>query len=429
MLKKLTIRNFKAIQDMTIEFTPLTVLIGGNSCGKSTVLQAIDFLRSAAFRDIPEYLREKGWKIEELKSQLNRGQDKPIEFIALFDFIIEHKVETIQWTFIVNQNNGSWNIKEEMIKPEDNTILFSRGFGKGGPMVAGGPGAYAGSPTAVAHDINEILLQSSWLKYLQLVNEKPELLALKQFLMETTYFGLLSPDNMRNSDKSNNTNDIGIGGISLAPFIYCMVEELKDKLNDMVSQLVGFTVQVNTIDLGGRIELFIDEKFNDSSTRINKDHISDGLLRIVAFVAIALQRKLIPQLPKWNGDVLSKDGISITIDYIDDPHGIILLDEIENGINPYLTEKVTEMLNEITKKTERQIILTTHSPIILNDLDPNDVVLLWKADDGSIHSRPLFSIEELKDMLEFVNPGDAWMNIRQEDLLAKANDRFGVSKK
>jgi predicted ATPase len=67
MLKKLMIKNFKAIQNMTIEFTPLTVLIGGNSCGKSTVLQALDFLRSAAARDIPEYLREKGWTFEEIK--------------------------------------------------------------------------------------------------------------------------------------------------------------------------------------------------------------------------------------------------------------------------------------------------------------------------------------------------------------------------
>ena len=53
MLKKLTIRNFKAIHDMTIAFSPLTVLIGENAAGKSTVLQAIDFLRSAASRDIP----------------------------------------------------------------------------------------------------------------------------------------------------------------------------------------------------------------------------------------------------------------------------------------------------------------------------------------------------------------------------------------
>jgi predicted ATPase len=414
---------------MTIEFTPLTVLIGGNSCGKSTVLQAIDFLRSASFRDIPEYLREKGWKIEELKSQLNGGQDKPIEFIALFDFIIENKIETIQWTFIVNQNNGSWNIKEEIIKPVNNSILFSRGFGRGGPIVAGGAGAYAGSPTAVAHDINEILLQSSWLKYLQLVNEKPELLALKQFLTETIFFGLLSPDNMRNSDKSNNTNDIGAGGISLAPFIYSMMEELKEDLNKTVSQFVGFTVNVNTIDLGGRIELFIDEKFNNSSTRINKDHISDGLLRIIAFVAIAQQKKHIIHQPTGSDITPIKNGFQVTYGTLEDPQGIVLLDEIENGINPYLTEKVTGMLNEITKKTERQIILTTHSPIILNDLDPNDVVLLWKSDDGSIHNRPLFSIEELKDMLDFVNPGDAWMNIRQEDLLAKAKEHSGVSEK
>jgi predicted ATP-dependent endonuclease of OLD family len=41
MLKKMTIQNFKAIQDMTIEFTPLTVLIGGNACGKTSILQAL----------------------------------------------------------------------------------------------------------------------------------------------------------------------------------------------------------------------------------------------------------------------------------------------------------------------------------------------------------------------------------------------------
>ena len=56
MLKKLRVKNFKAALDMEIQFTPLTMLIGGNSCGKSTVLQALDFLRSIATRDIDEYL-------------------------------------------------------------------------------------------------------------------------------------------------------------------------------------------------------------------------------------------------------------------------------------------------------------------------------------------------------------------------------------
>ena len=43
MIKKLTVKNFKVISNLSIDFTPLTVLIGENSCGKSTILQALDF--------------------------------------------------------------------------------------------------------------------------------------------------------------------------------------------------------------------------------------------------------------------------------------------------------------------------------------------------------------------------------------------------
>ncbi|MDR3147048.1 MAG: AAA family ATPase, partial [Treponema sp.] len=96
MLKKLIIRNFKAIQDMTIEFTPLTVLIGGNGCGKSTVLQALDFLRSIATRDIAEYLRERGWAFEELKSKLIDEKDRPVEFVSEYQFDIDGNIRTVR---------------------------------------------------------------------------------------------------------------------------------------------------------------------------------------------------------------------------------------------------------------------------------------------------------------------------------------------
>jgi predicted ATP-dependent endonuclease of OLD family len=111
LLKKLTIKNFKAIQNMTIEFTPLTVLIGGNSCGKSTILQALEFLYSAATRDIPEYLREKGWSFREIKSNMGDGENKPIEFIATFVFSANN---TIEWYFIVDCDcdNDKWSTRE-----------------------------------------------------------------------------------------------------------------------------------------------------------------------------------------------------------------------------------------------------------------------------------------------------------------------------
>ena len=43
MFKKLEIDNFKSLVNFSMEFTPMTVIIGNNATGKSSILQAIDF--------------------------------------------------------------------------------------------------------------------------------------------------------------------------------------------------------------------------------------------------------------------------------------------------------------------------------------------------------------------------------------------------
>ncbi len=44
---------------------------------------------------------------------------------------------------------------------------------------------------------------------------------------------------------------------------------------------------------------------------------------------------------------------------------LVLLDEIENGINPEIVESLVKVL----VATKQQLIVTTHSPMILNYLD------------------------------------------------------------
>lgn len=41
MIKRFTIKNFKALRDVTIDLTPFHVLIGPNDAGKTTLLEAL----------------------------------------------------------------------------------------------------------------------------------------------------------------------------------------------------------------------------------------------------------------------------------------------------------------------------------------------------------------------------------------------------
>lgn len=44
MIKSIYIDNFKALNDLKLDFEQLTLLIGTNGVGKSTVLQALELL-------------------------------------------------------------------------------------------------------------------------------------------------------------------------------------------------------------------------------------------------------------------------------------------------------------------------------------------------------------------------------------------------
>jgi predicted ATPase len=405
MLKKLTIRNFKAIQDMTIEFTPLTVLIGENGCGKSTILQVLDFLCSVYSRDISEYLREKGWNFENLKSQCNGGIEKPIEFISTWNLLVNEHPETIEWNISIDLTKG-WVIKERITRFSDNKPVLSYRIDGQDDIPA---------------SLGQLNIQSSALKYVAGTSiNTDEIDKLFFFLTDSTGFGLLSPDKMRSGSKPSYIGSIGAGGEALAYCIDKMGMTEKQQLNKKVSDLVGASIVVQTVDLGNKVELSVIFKTTDNTMTVDSLHISDGLLRIIAFVVISME-KGIDYLSIENGVLLfSQSGEALAIRNNESfKNGMVFFDEIEDGINPYLTEQIVSLLRDLNDKQGRQIIVTTHSPVILNDFNPEEIVFLWKDKNGSVHSRKFFETEEMRKSLDFLNPGEIWENYGKAAILAK----------
>jgi predicted ATPase len=134
----------------------------------------------------------------------------------------------------------------------------------------------------------------------------------------------------------------------------------------------------------------------DKPVRIKSMHSSDGILRMVAIAALA---------------EIEKDA------------GIILLDEIEDGINPYLAGILVSDLKEISENKQQQVIVTTHNSVVLDYFPAESVVFLWRDEDGTVHSRSLFENDEMKASLEYMYPGEVWVNASEEEIVEKLQDR------
>jgi len=390
---------------MTIEFTPLTVLIGENGCGKSTILQALDLLFSVSSRDIPEYLREKEWNFEDIKSQCNGGITKPVEFITTWNLLVKGNFETIEWDLSIDFDKG-WIIREKMTKLSDNKPILSY---------------HVEGQKDIPSSLGELNIQSSALKYVAGTSiNTDEIDKLFFFLSDSAVFGLLSPDKIRSGNKQPNTRNIGAGGEALANCINKMNKSEKQQLDKMVSDLIGASVVIQTTDLGNKIEMSIIFESTDNTMSIDSLHISDGLLRIIAFAVISMEKEIKLLATNDGALIITNSGEAIACKSSDSlKNGMVLLDEIEDGINPYMTEQIVSLLRELNEKQKRQIIVTTHSPVILNDFKQDEIIFLWKDKKGSVHSRKFFDTEEMCDALDYLNPGEIWENYDKDAILTK----------
>ena len=60
MLQKLELRNFKGFRQQSFDLAPITVLVGRNGTGKSSVLQALAFLKQSSLAGKATYSASDG---------------------------------------------------------------------------------------------------------------------------------------------------------------------------------------------------------------------------------------------------------------------------------------------------------------------------------------------------------------------------------
>jgi predicted ATPase len=132
--------------------------------------------------------------------------------------------------------------------------------------------------------------------------------------------------------------------------------------------------------------------------------INDGLLRVLAVLTEIASSKL-------------QDG---STDAITTADSCLLFDEIENGINPELIQRLVELLMQ----AERQVIVTTHSPLVLNYLPDSvakeAVLLLFRNRSGCTRSVRLFDLSSTQEKLLFLGPGEVYVDSNLERITEEA---------
>lgn len=84
----------------------------------------------------------------------------------------------------------------------------------------------------------------------------------------------------------------------------------------------------------------------------------------------------------WNASEVSDGTIqtfALLVAIFDERSSILVIEELENALHPWILRQLIGLCDE----SPRQILLTTHSPVLLNYVAPSAVQLMWMHDGRS----------------------------------------------
>lgn len=379
MIKSIWIDNFKSLVDFNLDLAKFTCLVGLNGAGKSTVLQAMDFLSQLMVGDLDDWLKQRQWDSADINSKLTTKSNID------FEIVVKHSIfGEIIWSGSVNRK--TLNCTKERV--EIGRILYLRvddaycSIAKV-TSTSDFPASFTELDVATTSERFPIVFeyQGSILSQLKETQINPILQALKESISEIRSLDLLSPELLRSRTKSAG-GKLGLGGEKLSAFIHESGKQVKDKLQNELTEVYSQLEGIDTKSLrSGWKQLEITERFGKHKLKTTARHMNDGMLRLMAVLA---------QLEAGSE--------------------FLLFDEIENGINPELIEYLIDHL----VNAEHQILVTTHSPMILNFLDDDiakkGVVYLYKNEKGYTKAERLFDIPSMLKKLKFMGPGEVFID-------------------
>ena len=361
MIKAFSISNFKNLlevpdKDEYLHFNPINVLIGPNGCGKSSFLQAIDFLRAFMRSSVEVYLQERGWDYRDLPNL--RQTSKIIRWSIVADLDADKNGQCAgEYTYSVTlQPHRHLGVGVERLQwrsPSGGDIMLLDRKGRKCRLL--------NRKTNTEERLLTVSLPASLMSRLETADRAkyPELLHFREWIEGFRSYLIWDPKVLRYSDRGKH-DEVGPSGEHLASVIGHLKDKNREGFDKLVKRLRTLFPTLTDISVSGKGWGWRTVRLHEGNGKevvFNSQQMSDGILRLLAITSML---------------------------YVDQIPPVITFEEPENGVHPQLIREVVQILRELTQRkppNRCQVFLTTHSPYVLDEFydSPEEVYCMERS--------------------------------------------------
>ncbi len=340
MLRKVKIENYKSVVNQTFELGRFNVVIGANGCGKSNLLEAIAMAGlSSSGALLPEMFENRGIRLSDNRFMRSAFEDVDKEFISV-------KVETSdgdESVYRIHYNAEQKPAQWEDVVEEETKILLSTIQENGSQFKVKDLKNFIEKMSKKLDEDNTLNVNLFEKDNHSLVLARSRVNGLKNFTIYS-----LEETELRSLDQMPSTK-LGRTGRGLLPY-------LKDlsKTEDGINILNEVKENLMVIDWFEDLEMPESVLSQDSTLKLKDRYVDESL---DFFDQRSANEAFLYLL------------FYFTLFISDETPSFFAIDNIESSLNPKLCKLVVSKLAELAEKHNKQVILTTHSPFVLDGLD------------------------------------------------------------
>jgi predicted ATPase len=368
VLRRVILKGFKSIKEMDLELRALNVLIGANGAGKSNLVSFFKMLNEMMAGRLQQYIATTG----RAQSMLYFGAKVTPELQARLEFMATPAIGEVHGVDayvmrLAHAVGDTLVFAEETLHREDFLVGNALGLGMAHLETRIGEIADRHEPPfkQQANALRDLLNHCRAYHF----HDTSPTARVRQY----SYIG----------DNRSLLADAG----NLAPFLL----RLRDEENNSAYQRIVTTIRLmapffDDFDLRrsapsdpNRKDLALNWRDRASDQVFGPHQLSDGTLRAMCLVSLLLQP--VHELPD-----------------------IIVVDEPELGLHPYALNLIASLFKKAANHT--QVIISTQSASFLDNFDPEDVIVVDRAESESHFLRP--DAASLAAWLDEYSLGEVW---------------------
>jgi predicted ATPase len=353
-LQRITLKGFKSIREMDLEFRPLNVLIGANGAGKSNLVSFFKMLNEMIGGRLQEYIAGVG----RAHSVLHFGPKVTPQLEARLEFKVSDGVDTYNMRLFHAAGDS-------LVFAEENFSFHRSGFSTAREISLG-----AGH--VESHLIDDAYRNDSSVKFIRLLLSDCRVYHFHDTSLSAAVrqYGYVGDNRWLMPDAAN-----------LAAFLFGLRNESDGIYQQIVSTIQLIAPFFADFDLEpaspNRRDVILNWRHKDSDQVFGPHQLSDGTLRALCLVTLLLQ----PNLPD-----------------------LIIVDEPELGLHPSALGVIASLIKRASHHA--QVLISTQSSSFLDNFEPEDVIVADLKGRESKFSRP--DEGALQSWLQDYSIGQVW---------------------